>query len=223
MTAAIVHYNTPELTAALVRSIRKWSPGLSVCIFDNSDSRPFPATDGVTVFDNTRGGIVNFDALVARYPHRNGTINGYASAKHIASVDALFGLLPDGFLLLDSDVLLCRDVIPLCDTGAAWCGHAEQQPDASWHRPRLLPYCLWINVPMLRAHGIRFWHDGMVDCLDGESPYYDTGASLLYDCREAGLSGRQYDIYEYIVHFGRGSYGGRIYNEWLRNNRHLYE
>ena len=225
MEAAIVHYNTPDLTGALVRSIRKCSPGVHVTIFDNSDWRQFPATDGVTVIDNTKGQIVDFDAMIQCHPYRRSTINGYASAKHIASVDALFDLVPDGFLLLDSDVLLTRDVREFFDNTVAWKGYEEKFPDASYHRIRLHPFCLWINVPMLREHGIRFWHEGMVDCLDGESPYYDTGASLLFDCRAAHLPGTFVDIYEYIVHFGRGSYGKNDWavNDWLMRNRELYE
>ena len=39
---AIVHYNTPELTEALVKSIRKHGgEEYQVVIFDNSDERPF--------------------------------------------------------------------------------------------------------------------------------------------------------------------------------------
>lgn len=223
--AAIIHYNTPELTGALVRSIRKCSPGVRIHVFDNSDRRPFPQTDGVAVYDNTQGQIVDFDAMIACHPYRRPTINGYASAKHIASVDALFDIITDGFLLLDSDVLLQRDVTDMFDTSVAWKGYAETYPDAAWHRIRLLPYCLWINVPMLLAHGIRFWHDGMVDCLDGESPYYDTGASLLCDCRAAHLPECCVNIYEYVRHFGRGSYGkdGWEADQWLEINRPLYE
>lgn len=224
-TAAIVHYNTPELTGALVRSLRKWSPSVGITVFDNSDRRPFPAADGVTVIDNTRGQVVDFEAMIACHPYRRPSFNGFASAKHIASVDALFDLLPGGFLLLDSDVLLMRDVTDLFDKTVAWKGYEEQFPDASYHRIRLHPFCLWINVPMLMDHGVRFRHEGMVDCLDGESPFYDTGASLLYDCRAARLPGCPVNIYEYIVHFGRGSYGDSAGNaaEWLKNNRHLYE
>ena len=37
MDIAIVHYNTPELTGALVQSIRKWMPAAHITIFENSD------------------------------------------------------------------------------------------------------------------------------------------------------------------------------------------
>lgn len=222
---AIIYYNTPDLTRALVNSIRKFTPDANITVFDNSDFAPFPKMDGVTVIDNTHGQVIDFEAMIARYPERKRTINYYASAKHIASVDKLFDILEDGFLLLDSDVLLLQDVSGLFDTAVAWKGFAEQVPDASYHRVRLLPYCLWMNVPILKRYGIRFWHDGMVDALDGSSPYYDTGASLLHDCTELNLPGSQVDIYDYIVHFGRGSYGKtwEHANEWLNKYKHLYE
>lgn len=222
---AIIHYNTPELTEALVRSVWKFTPDACVTIFDNSDRFPFPKMDGVKIIDNTRGQVVDFEAMISRYPERKRTINNYASAKHIASVNKLFDILPEGFLLLDSDVLLIKDLSELFDTEVAWSGFAEDKPDASYHRVRLQPYCLWINVPMLKQHGIQFWHDGMVDVLDGSSPYYDTGASLLHDCRALDLPGKQVDIYDYIIHFGRGSYGKTLAsaNEWLTKHKDLYE
>ena len=51
MDIAIVHYNTPELTGALVQSIRKWMPAANVTIFENSDDprRKLPPSEGVTV------------------------------------------------------------------------------------------------------------------------------------------------------------------------------
>ena len=51
-TIAIIHFNTPELTEALIKSIRKHGgEEYKVVIFDNSDERPFTKKmKGVKVF-----------------------------------------------------------------------------------------------------------------------------------------------------------------------------
>ena len=58
----IVHYNTPYLTECLVRSINLFVEDAIIYIFDNSDKKPFTAEfDNVTILDNTKGQIINFD------------------------------------------------------------------------------------------------------------------------------------------------------------------
>jgi len=226
MTAAIIHYNTPEMTGALVRSLRKWSPKLDIVIFDNSDERPFPKTDGVRIIDNTIGQEVNFADMLRRYPNKLPTACNWGSEKHIASVDRLFDLLPDGFLLLDSDILLKRDISELADPSQAWVGMIQRKPEYWFQAVRLLPFLLWVNVPMLRVRGIRFFHEGMVYKMSYTGvPFYDTGGSLLVDCRAARLSGREVNINDYMIHFGGGSCGRTLEFQlaWVRAHRHCYE
>ena len=67
----IVHFNTPNLTECLVKSINKFSPDSNIYIFDNSDKLPFTAKfDNVTIFDNTKGEIIDFDKWLEKYPNR---------------------------------------------------------------------------------------------------------------------------------------------------------
>jgi SAM-dependent methyltransferase len=72
---AIIHYNTPELTEALIQSVRKHGgENYRVFVFDNSDERPFKyKMRGVKVFDNTRAQILDFDAELAKYPDKHYT------------------------------------------------------------------------------------------------------------------------------------------------------
>lgn len=222
---AIVHYNTPRLTTALVRSLRRFSPECRITVFDNSDLFRFPQMDGVRIIDNTRGQLVNFEQLLARYPGRLQTVNDHASAKHIASVETLFGYLPDGFVLLDSDVLVKADISPLFDTSVPWAGMVEH-PSESFKRVRLAPYLLWINVPMCRERGIRFMSEGRIYKLShGDSPYYDTAASFYEDWLLAGIPGRELHIYQYIEHYRGGSYVKDFAKavRWLETNKHLYD
>lgn len=225
-TVAIVHYNTPELTTALVKSIRLHSPGCRIVIFDNSDIQPFPRTEGVEILDNTSGQIIDMSAFIAKYPNRIRTACNWGSEKHIASVDYLFDYLPNGFVLLDSDVLLKKDISCFFDESVVWKGAIERKPRFVFQSIRLYPFLLWINVPMCRKYGIRFLSEGRIYKLSHNgAPYYDTGGSFYADCMKANLPGAEVDIFDYINHFGGASCREK-HSEmylWLSKNRNLYE
>lgn len=220
---AIVHYNTPEITEALVGSIRKFAPECSITIFDNSDKRPFPQTDGVRILDNTHGRLVDFDAALSRYPQRIETGNNYGSVKHSMSIDYLFDVLPDGFVLMDSDVLLKQSIDVFFDESCIYAGLTDKGTKKK-PVPRLVPFICWINVPLCRRHGIRYF-DGARSW--GLTPgellkQYDTGASFLEDCRASGEPCKELEIGEYIVHFRAASWGKKNWDEWLREHASLY-
>lgn len=222
MEAAIVHYNTPELTDALVRSIRKHAPEINVNIFDNSNDRPYHP-DGVRYFDNTRGQLLDFDEVFARHPRRDMGKGQSGSVKHTMSVDKLFDLLPDGFILLDSDVLLKRDISELADDGVAWTGQLQYGMTLGQgrFRPRALPFVCWINVPMCREAGIRYFDETRTWKLE-PGVFYDTGASFYLDVRRADLPERQICWEHYVVHFKGGSWDDRDPAQFLRENCALY-
>ncbi len=222
---AIVHYNTPELTAAGIRSLRKHTPDVRITVFDNSDRRPFFRNEGVRVLDNTQGQAIDFDALLANYPDKIPTACNWGSEKHIASVEELFNLFPEGFLLMDSDVLVKRDVSDFFDPSVAWVGTIEREPKFWFQAPRCFPFLLWINVPMCRAHGIRFFHEGYVYKMSHQEgpPYYDTGGSFLKDCNEAGLPYKEVNIFDYIEHLGGASCYPTEWVKWLNEHKSLYE
>ena len=122
----IIHYNTPYLTECLVRSINLFVEGATIYIFDNSNEKPFTAKfDNVTVFDNTKGQIIDFNKWLEKYPNKNksgGRLNKWGSAKHCYSVEKCMELIDDGFILLDSDVLLKRDISNLIDDKVIFTG-----------------------------------------------------------------------------------------------------
>ena len=116
-TVAIIHFNTPELTEAGIKSLRKVS-GMEydVVVFDNSDKRPFPVgkADGhTTIIDNTKGQIIDFEKELAKYQDKCWDLawrSNYGSAKHIMTVQKLWELIPQGFILMESDILLTRNI-----------------------------------------------------------------------------------------------------------------
>ena len=112
-TIAIIHFNTPALTEVCILSIRKQGgKDYRIVVFDNSDERPFRVQmPGVEVIDNTQGQLIDFDKLLSAFPQRNASIGcakgcDFASVRHMRTVQELWRLLPDGFVLVESDVLI---------------------------------------------------------------------------------------------------------------------
>lgn len=56
ITFVIVHYNTPELTTCLCKSISKTHDSYNIVLFDNSDRFKFENVDmfDITYIDNTK-------------------------------------------------------------------------------------------------------------------------------------------------------------------------
>ena len=200
------------------------TPGCEFTVFDNSDRRPFQGMDGVRVLDNTHGQLVNFDEMLDKYPNKIPTACNWGSEKHIASVDYMWDLFPDGFVLADSDILVKRDISDFFDKEMAWVGGIEWTPRFWFQSIRLFPFLLWINTPMCNERGIRFFHEGMVYKMSHNGhPYYDTAGSFLHDCNNAGLPGKEINIDDYILHFGAASCGKQGWEQWLVDNKSLYE
>jgi len=187
----IVHYNTPRLTECLVRSINLFVKDAVIYIFDNSDKSPFTATfDNVTIIDNTKGQIINFDVWLKRYPDRLKTSagrNNYGSAKHAYSVQKCMDIIGDNFILLDSDILLKKDISSLFDERYIFVGSTEiwraRTGVAKYSRERAVPYICFINVKKCKELGINFLDDRRIYGLTQNGDNYDTGASFLEDIR----------------------------------------
>ena len=152
----IIHYNTPVLTSHLIKSINKHTPGTNIYVFDNSDKLPFQNTfDNVTVFDNTKGQIINFQTWLKKYPNKNksgGKANKWGSAKHAYSVEKCMDLIKEPFVLFDSDVLVKKDFTPLFDDIVCYKGEVIYQPNS--RVKRVLPFICFINTPFCRQKKI---------------------------------------------------------------------
>lgn len=228
----IVHYNTPELTAAAIRSLWKHTPEARVTVLDNSDLRPF-CCDSVAAYgtvdyvDNTRGQVVNWEEWLETFPDKiPAPENNWGSAKHCYSVEVMMDRFPDGFLLMDSDVLIKKDVRGLVDRSVPWKGGVQ----VNTRRfgvviPRVIPFLCWINTPMLKAHGIRYFNGAKMWNLTSKTPdnHYDTGAWLLEACKKTGLEGHRIEIRDYIEHYGHGSW--RLHKSekaWIEEHHGLW-
>lgn len=221
----IIHYNTPVLTEAGVRSLQKRTD-CHIHIFDNSDKFPFKADiSGVDVVDNTNGQFIDFDSFLALYPRKIANRSNWGSAKHCKSIDVCFDLFPGGFVLMDSDVLIKKDISDLWDERYAWCGSVHINTRRfGVDIKRIIPYLCYLNVPMLREYDIRYFNPRKMWFLTDKVPdmYYDTGAWLLEECNSKRIEGKKVEIDEYAIHMRHGSWRDKDENEWLNNNMELW-
>ena len=235
---AIVHYNTPELTEAAILSLRKHGgQDYNVFIFDNSDKRPWTKKmKNVKVFNNRKGKFVNFDKELAKYPDRepkigNGVGCEFGSDKHMMSVQSLWDLIPDGFLLMDSDILIRQNIDFMFMEDQCCCGHVCKCSGPE-EIERLAPMLLYINVPMCKKGGARFFDPSRSWALNkglgNPKNYWDTGAAFLDDIRrlKPQCHGKRIDIRPLMLHFGSGSWAKNDMSKqqaWLDANRELWD
>ena len=233
---AIVHFNTPELTEATVWSLRKHGMDWPVYIFDNSDQLPFTSKmQGVEVIDNTKGQIIDFDRELEKFSKAPyGKVNNYGSVRHMMSIQKLFDILPDGFILLDSDVLIRKHLGFMFQEGQVAVGHLQSpQPGNNFGIPRLVPMVCYINVPECRKRGIsyfdpnRSWMIHSSDVHDRLN-WYDTGASFFEDihAHKNGAHGRRIDIRPLMEHYKKGSWlrkGTDNHRKWLQQYWDLWK
>ena len=240
-TVVIINYNTTMLTEAAILSLRKHGgEAYRVVVFDNSDREPFARPmRGVEVVDNTQGQIIDFDRELERYPERDRSIGcakgcEFGSAKHMMTVQKLWELIPDGFVLMESDILLKRPIDEFFDDTQSVVGYCQQhQPHNPYGIGRMLPMLCYMNVPMLTREGARYFDPTRTYGLleggrENRNNWYDTGAPLLADilAKRPRLIGRHVDIREFVEHYGSGSWQNNDKTQqavWLEQHRELWE
>ena len=237
-TVAIIHYNTPELTMAAIGSLLKNGGGpFRVVVFDNSDTRPFEGATNVQVFDNTKGQIIDFDAELEKYPERDRSIGcakgcEFGSVKHMMTVQKLWELLPQGFVLMESDILIKKNIDEFFNEQYSVYGYCQKaQPHNPFNIGRMLPMLCWMNVPMLTREGARYFDPTRTyGLLPGgranRNNWYDTGAVLLEDIltKRPRLKGYHRDIREFVEHYGSGSWKANDLSQqmaWLEAHKNL--
>ena len=237
-TVVIINFNTPELTEAAIMSLRKHGgQDYRVVVFDNSTDVFYPKTsimaemkicarkftrkmDGVEVIDNTKGQVIDIDKVLAQFPEpigRSLNANNLGSARHIITIQALFDLFPDGFLLMESDVLLKQSVDFMFQPSRCAVGYIqEHQPGNRCDIPRMVPMLCYINPTRCKEAGVRYYDPERCWMLRPDEKdrrnWYDTGASFLEDIKThkaQGSSGIKLSRDTYLGlmdHYGSGSW-----------------
>ena len=226
LVVCIVHYNTPELTLAAIRSLWKHSPGCYVIVFDNSDSKPFTyRMANVEVIDNTKGQLIDFGKWLATFHDKQPINNAYASAKHCYSVQWLIDHRRRPFLLMDSDVLIKKDITPLFDSRNVYVGEEKMHKSRFGNVMRVLPFLCYIDVPMVKQNGISFYNPKKMFALSSVSPdnAYDTGCWFYEDCDSHCLPIRHITVGDYAIHLGHGSWKEKDSSSWLDENKALWK
>ena len=237
-TVAIIHFNTPELTMAAIGSLLKNGGGpFRVVVFDNSDQRPFEGATNVQVFDNTKGQIIDFEKELEKYPERDRSIGcakgcEFGSVKHMMTVQKLWELLPQGFVLMESDILIKKNIDEFFDPTHSVYGYWQKaQPHNPFGIGRMLPMLCWMNVPLLTKYGAKYFDPQRTYGLlpggrQNRNNWYDTGAVLLEDIikNRPNLVGRHCDIREFVEHYGSGSWSKNDLSQqmaWLEEHKNL--
>ncbi len=238
---AIVHYNTPELTRACIGSLI-YNGGvenrLRIVVFDNSDSKPFDDASGVTVIDNTQGQVIDFDAELAKFPERDRSIGcakgcDFGSVKHMMTVQKLWELIPQGFVLMESDIMITKPIAGFWRPEYSFVGYAQKaQPHNPFNIGRVLPMLCYMNVPLLTKYGARYYDpERTYGLLSGgrqnRNNWYDTGAVMLEDilAKRPHLKGLHEDIRPYVVHYGSASWqknDEKAHRQWIEANHHIF-
>lgn len=220
----IVNYNTQKLTEACIKSINKHTPGVNIYIFDNSDKEKFTNTfSNVTIIDNTEGQVINFDEWLKNFPEHEkspiGNGNNYASSKHCISVQKAIDIIDDNIILMDSDVLIKKDISELWDEKYIYVGGYEHN---KWHDKRLMPFICFINVNMCKKYGIKYFDENRIVGLTVNGEKYDTGCSFYVDSEK--YEHKEINIFGYIKHFAQGSWKRKNLNfeKWLEINKNLW-
>lgn len=225
---AMIHFNTPEITEAAVQSIRKHGgEKYEIVIFDNSadstttlgtnHARPFTAKlPGVTVIDNTKGQVIDFDKFLAEYPDREpywAMLSNFGSAKHIRTVQELWRLIPQGFVLLEGDAILTKPIDWMWREEFAVVAKVAWKNGNKISIARYMPYLMYMNVPKLVAKGVSFFDPKRCWALQkGEMTrgnWYDTGASLLEDVingKPELVGWNVKELTDYYAHYDGGSW-----------------
>ena len=228
---AIIHYNTPELTHGCIGSLI-YNGGLTdrlrIVVFDNSDREPFAGASGVTIIDNTKGQYIDFEKELAKFPDKDRSIGcakgcEFGSVKHMMTVQKLWEMIPQGFILMESDIFIKKPIAEFVQPQYSFVGYAQKaQPHNPFGIGRVLPMLCYMNVPLLTKYGARYYDPSRTYGLlpggrENRQNWYDTGAVMLEDiiAKRPHLKGLHMDIRPYIDHYGSAS--------WQNNDRPSHE
>ena len=193
----IINFNALESLERCLKSLSKIRQPFVVHLFDNSDISPYNMEfDFVKYYDNTKGNIIDFTNKI-------GTTK-YASYTHAVSVQYMLDLLDEPFILLDSDVLLLKDISQIIDNNYNVISDVENRKNM---KTRFFPHLMYLNI----KNSFRFVDEKRIVPYNVE---YDTSASLYEDMILNNGNFKVINADDYVFHEGRSSYKILKKREW---------
>ena len=191
---------------------------------------------GVKRIDSTKGQVIDFEKELEKFPDRQAVylkLSNYGSAKHMMSVQKLWELIPEGFILVESDILVRQDITFLWQEEYASVGRIQRPSSYPHNIPRMLPMLCYMNVPLLTANGARYFDPertfGLLKDRNFRGNWYDTGAVMLEDIinTKPALVALSYGkLSRRYVHYRHGSWadGETVEKQkrWLEQYRELW-
>lgn len=217
----IVHYNTPYLTECLIKSINKTTPNTNIYIFDNSDKYPFIyRQDNIIYLDNTKGEIIDFKNFLSSLKIKGVSKDKkYASAFHTYSIEKCMEIIDDNFILLDSDVLVKKNLQNIVDDNSIFVGQVGEI--VKYRKVRVFPFCCFINVKMCQKYNVKYFNKNyMIGINNGERGLWDTG-SYFYS-QASKYNHKKIKINNYIVHLSSASLKNTPQHSFLEKYKNLY-
>ena len=162
---------------------------------------------------------------MSKYKNRvksNGRKNNFGSAKHSLSIDKCMSLINDNFILLDSDVLLKRDVSDFYNDEYMYIAETVTQPLSTIKR--IVPFICFINTKLCKKNRIHYFDDnymhGLMKTTIGDR--YDTGASFYMKANKYNHIDIQCE--DYITHLKGGSWQKNKLtpSEWLEKYKEYW-
>lgn len=187
----IVHYNT---SGKLLRCLQSLSIEMripfTVHLFDNSDTIPYnhfwDKNCDLVYYDNTQGQLVDFTGKIGKLD--------YCSYTHAKSVQYMCDTLNKPFILLDSDVVVLKDLTPIIDESVYVSSDVVEFDGET----RFLPHCMYLNL----QSKYNFFDENRIR--KTATHVYDTAQSLYEDVINTGKV-KLIRADEYVWHEGHGS------------------
>lgn len=232
MNFVIVHFNTPEVTTCLIRSIFKFHNDAKIIVFDNSDKRPLEKIICDTYYDNTKGQIIDFQKELNKYTNKikeSEIINNFGSAKHSITIQWLLTNIKEPFILLDSDILFKKSIDFINSNFGCISDTITYKYNVKWHyynkiKTRIAPFITYFNPSLLTKNDINFFDPNRMDGLSVEGHDNDTGTSFYEDLMSINPKlFKKIKYTDYIIHYGKGSYSN--YENaiaWCIKNKNLW-
>lgn len=217
----ITNFNTTELVNLLIRSIIKNVRSLRyrIKVVDNSTLKKFSLDESIDleghsvhILDNTERKLFDTDMFVKKYS-RVDSKNNYASFRHAIAIQWIIDTAEkDNIILLDSDVVIKRDInfvedkyITIADTGS------------NGLKTRFLPFIQYFNIKKIRSLKLKYLD---IDRMHGgrnimNSRKYDTGASFYEDVINKKLPYNTINHNVYVDHLKGGSWLGKNKEEFI--------